>query len=162
MPKTPNPIPTNIDLFSPNHLGTSIAGRIDASGDCWEWTGPTDKRGYARVCYKGTLFYVHRLMWTVLVGAIPEDRYIDHLCRNTSCVNPDHLEVVTHAENVRRGMTGKVNHRNSRKTHCPQGHPYSGKNLWVSKDGHRQCRRCHRERERRYKVNDSASRGEIP
>lgn len=81
----------------------------------------------------------HRFAYERAHGAIPEGGVIDHLCRNTRCVNPQHMEVVSIGENVRRGVPG-----NTKVTHCPQGHPYAGENLYVKPTGQRQCRRCRR------------------
>jgi hypothetical protein len=74
---------------------------------------------------------------------------IDHLCRRPLCCNPLHLEAVTMRENLMRGNGWSG--RNARKTHCPQGHPYSPENTSV-RDGSRHCRTCHRERERARKA----------
>ncbi|HEY7824270.1 MAG TPA: HNH endonuclease signature motif containing protein [Acidimicrobiia bacterium] len=80
--------------------------KVDASGDCWEWIGATAGNGYGKINVKGRDHYpefAHRVGWELLVGPIPDGLVIDHLCRNTLCVNPDHLEPVTHKVNVRRG-----------------------------------------------------------
>ena len=77
----------------------------------------------------------HRFVYTALVQSIAADLQIDHLCRVRCCVNPDHLELVTLLENVRRGDGGR-NHGD--KTHCPQGHEYAGENLKLV-DGRRRC-----------------------
>lgn len=71
-------------------------------GVCWTWIGSTD-RGYGVFGAQGRYFRAHRWAWEALVGPIPEGLHLDHLCRNPSCVNPDHLEPVTQAENIRRG-----------------------------------------------------------
>jgi len=145
------------DLFESRGYGghlPSIADRIDASGDCWEWTGRLNPKGYGQVGIRGTQRYVHRLVWEVLVGSIPEGLEIDHLCRVRCCCNPDHLEPVTHTENLRRGIgNGRV-----RKTHCPRGHPYLGDNLYVQSDGKRRCRACRSEEAARRKGQTKTTR----
>src|SRR4051812_43428872 len=75
---------------------------------CWLWAGAKNDRGYPQVGHEGRTVYAHRLYYTLLVGAIPPGLDLDHLCRKRSCVNPQHLEPVTHAENVRRGATTKL------------------------------------------------------
>ena len=125
-------------LFVENHSGNTIAERIDASGDCWVWTGPTINTGYGVVAFDGRTELAHRLVYEMLVGPILDGFEIDHLCRNILCCNPDHLEPVTRKENVRRGYNAYTN-----KTHCPHGHPYSGDNLYISPGTlGRRCRVC--------------------
>jgi len=71
------------------------------------------------------------------------------LCRNRACCNPAHLEPVTRAENVRRGMGGA---NWAAKTHCPQGHPYDDENTYVNPRGSRNCRTCATESAKRYRA----------
>ena len=123
-----------------------IAEKIDASGDCWEWTGARIG-GYGRMWCNGKNKLAHRFVWESLVGPIPDGMTLDHLCRNPGCVNPDHLEVVTHRVNVLRGCSPSARH--ARKTQCPQGHPYDEKNAYLGPSGRRYCRQCGREREAR-------------
>lgn len=73
--------------------------------DCWFWNGSLNG-GYGRSNINGKQQYAHRLSYEAFVGPIPEGMYLDHLCRNRSCINPEHLEIVTHAENIRRGEQG--------------------------------------------------------
>ncbi len=129
--------------------GVSIADRIDASGDCWEWTGKAAKTGYGIVSHNDKQQLVHRFVWEQLVGEIPDGLQIDHLCRNRLCCNPDHLEPVTSLENSRRGQSWS---HNTSKTHCPKGHPYSGRNLITRTDrgNGRECQTCANARSRDY------------
>jgi hypothetical protein len=73
------------------------------SSPCWIWQGVPEASGYARVQYRGRRWAVHRAFYTQLVGEIPPGLTIDHLCRTRLCVNPEHLEPVTHVENAKRG-----------------------------------------------------------
>jgi hypothetical protein len=82
----------------------------------------------------------HRLVYEELVGPIPEGMELDHLCRNTSCVNPAHLEPVPHRVNVLRGVGPTA--ENAVKTECVNGHPLTGRNLCIRKEGGRKCRTC--------------------
>lgn len=103
---------------------------------CWIWTAVKTKDGYGRFRCNGKIV-AHRFSYELHHGPVPEGLELDHLCRNHSCVNPAHLEPVTHKVNMQRGIGYWI-----RKTHCPEGHPYSGGNLYVTKDGYRKCRTC--------------------
>lgn len=108
---------------------------------CWEWEGRVAAVGYGRVKADGEWQYAHRVSYEVFIGPIPEGLVIDHLCRNTTCVNPLHLEPVEQGENVLRGNS--PNAINARKTHCVRGHPFDKKNTYIRKDrGYRECRKC--------------------
>lgn len=120
--------------------------KVDAEGDCWLWTATVNHHGYGQIGTVGRkLGMAHRVGYELLVGPIAPGLELDHLCRNPRCVNPDHLEPVTHAENMRRAPWTAPNSKRA-KTHCPHGHPYSGDNLFVNKRGRRECRTCRRQR----------------
>lgn len=112
--------------------------KVDKSADCWEWTA-YKLQGYGRFGVGSgsdhRIVYAHRWAWESVSGPIPDGLTVDHLCRNRGCQNPDHMEVVTGAENTRR---------KPRPTHCPQGHEYTAENLIPRKDGAKQCRECNR------------------
>jgi hypothetical protein len=121
---------------------------VDASGDCWEWTGGHSSTGYG--AWGPRAQKAHRAVWELLVSPIPKGMTLDHLCRNRGCVNPDHLEVVTMRENVLRGVGPSA--VNARKTHCVHGHPFDERNTGYQRKGRykthatRYCRACGRER----------------
>lgn len=108
---------------------------------CVEWPRARTKMGYGVVSYPGGREYAHRAAYRFFVGPIPEGLELDHLCRNPSCLNPEHLEPVTHAENMRRGYWAS-------KTHCPQGHAYDDANTLRQPNGGRLCRACKNGRRR--------------
>ena len=119
----------------------AILSRISKTDSCWNWTGEISGQGYGRYRKK----MAHRVVYEALVGPIPEGLCIDHLCRNTRCVNPKHLEPVTSRENTLRGIGPSANH--ARRTHCNYGHPLSGDNLYIKvckrDKPNRRCRACH-------------------
>ncbi|KPC66443.1 hypothetical protein ADL27_59345 [Streptomyces sp. NRRL F-6602] len=110
-------------------------------GPCWMWTGSTNGR-YGRIGKQ----YAHRLAYESAKGPIPEGLQIDHLCRNTLCVNPEHLEAVTGRVNLLRSRNFAA--REAAQTECIYGHPLSGPNLYVDARGRRQCRECRKRRHR--------------
>jgi HNH endonuclease len=109
------------------------------SSRCWLWKGCITKKGYGAFrAGKGHSTLAHVFAYTEFVGPIPEGYEIDHLCRVRHCVNfEEHLEPVTHLENIRRGLQAN-------KTHCKYGHELVGHNvIYKDKDkGHRACRAC--------------------
>lgn len=107
---------------------------------CWLWLGAQDLQGYGRLGAR----LAHRVSYELFSGPIPEGLEIDHLCRVRSCVNPAHLEPVTHQENMSRSSL--IGAHNRDKTHCKRGHEFTPESTRLHLDGARACRICERER----------------
>jgi hypothetical protein len=105
--------------------------------------GQVTEQGYGLVRYGGKRTVAHRVIYIILGGHIPQDYTLDHLCRVRCCVNPAHLEPVTFAENVLRGMGPTA--INGRKLYCNNGHLFNEDNTHLTKSGGRVCRVCERE-----------------
>lgn len=117
--------------------------KVDTSGDCWLWTGAVSSAGYGVLSVDGSLVLAHRFSYHLFVGET-DATDLDHLCRTTLCVNPFHLEPVTHAENIRRGMAARPP-----KKRCNNGHEFTPENTGRRKEGTRYCIECARVRARK-------------
>lgn len=125
-------------------------------GPCWIWHGCRDKTsGYGRATLNKRGGYTHRFVYELLVAPISPGLQIDHLCRQPACCAPHHLEPVTPKVNSERGLRAT-------RTHCPQGHPYSGENLRIHTDScgykRRICIQCNREKCREHNARRAAQR----
>lgn len=125
------------------NLPATIASRIRVTtAGCWEWTGPLTEKGYGKVYWGGTTRRVHRVVWELLVGEIPEGLELHHKCEFEACCNPLCLEVCTTLYNV--NQKPGVN-----KSHCLRGHELTPETTRVQERNghiHRACKTCARER----------------
>jgi hypothetical protein len=74
--------------------------KVEKRDGCWKWTGATNHRGYGSFGWRGKVRPAHRVAYEIANGEIPEGLFIDHICRNTSCVNPEHLRLATNKQNL--------------------------------------------------------------
>lgn len=132
-----------------------IHSRIQTQRDgCWLWTGATraaKSARYGHISVRGKMILVHRAAYEAFKGPIPTGLTVDHVCRNTLCCNPAHLDAVTLRENVLRGVG--FSGINFRKAACKRGHPFNEENTRHARriragneERGRVCRTCHRER----------------
>ena len=148
--------------------------KVDRRSDdeCWRWMA-SKQDGYGRLKDAiGVVVRAHRFAYELLVGAVPEGMQVDHRCHNEAaargecdggsscphraCVNPAHLEPVTHLENQRRSAVNPTT-INAAKTRCPSGHGYTRENTYVYPSGGRGCRECHRQKGRGWRQRRAAA-----
>jgi hypothetical protein len=135
----------------PNTLETVLANTVP-DGDCLVWAGYTMPNGYGMASVGGKRGLVHRLVWQLANGPIPEPLTIDHLCRTRACVNVAHMEVVTIQENIRRaGAFVAASAARRSRTHCKNGHEFTPENTRMYR-GARSCKQCERTNWRAYAV----------
>lgn len=123
--------------------------RVDPDG-CWRWTAAKRGRGYGAFSLNGRITSTHVLSYRTLVESISAGLVVDHMCHDPRscgggdscphrcCVNPAHMEIKRKGENTSRG---RVSHWSSRKTECPNGHPYTPENTRLYR-GNRYCLAC--------------------
>lgn len=110
-----------------NTLESVMKKFVNKTDTCWLWTGALNK-GYGVTSYLDKDLPAHRFIYQRMVGEIPKDYELDHLCKVTNCVNPEHLEAVTVQVNSHR--SNNIGGVNARKTHCIYGHPFNEKNTF--------------------------------
>ena len=129
----------------------AYSDRTGGPDACWPWIGAKDGKGYGNTLSpSGRIGAAHRLVYEYEVGPIPDGLTIDHLCRNTSCVNPGHMEPVTAAENARRASILLVGR-------CYRGHPIRGLEDVFKVGTKHTCRECRRAYLRAWKAKRRAA-----
>lgn len=107
------------DVREPIGFEDLFWSQVDMDGDCWEWLGHRQRDGYGTVKYDRETERAHRVAWILARGIIPPGLHVLHRCDNPPCVNPDHLWLGTHLENMRdrdsknrrRAPVGELNPR---------------------------------------------------
>lgn len=119
--------------------------KVRKTDDCWLWTAAVQSKGYGSFAIGGITYSAHRLAYEDANGPIPDGKQIDHLCRVRQCVNPEHMEPVTGAENTRRGFFDRGE--------CKNGHDLTAEAPYVTRTAsgrqRRECRQCRREQQAR-------------
>lgn len=111
--------------------------KVEKTESCWIWLGYLNRYGYGQLQYDNKMYLAHRLAYELIKGQIKSNLDLDHLCHNRECVNPNHLEPVTHKENISR---------NESKTHCSNGHKFTEGNMYVFPNGKtKHCKICRRQ-----------------
>lgn len=126
---------TQLEPNRPGNRRDYLSSYVESEG-CWIYTGSINNRGYGTILGRAA----HRYFYERLVGPIPAGLTIDHLCRTKACVNPGHLEPVTHSGNAQRRP-------DVHKTHCVHGHEMTVENTIIKRGGEnrtliRNCRTC--------------------
>jgi hypothetical protein len=109
---------------------------------CWEWIAARNKYGYGNFWARPLFVRAHRFAYELWVGQIPKDSELDHLCSNRACINPEHLEPVSHLINVKRAWAHKPR---LTETHCGRGHEFTPENTYWHRRGGpptRSCKQC--------------------
>lgn len=136
------------------HLIDRLMEKLTYDHGCWTWTAKAQTNGYGAI-QRGKagegVVRTHRAAYQLLVAPIPDGLHLDHLCRNTLCCNPMHLEPVTPAENLRRSAAKEGRAAQAaRITSCPRGHAYTSENIKEGNGNRRACRECARIYQRAY------------
>lgn len=123
---------------------------------CWLCVSSNNKLGYARIRHHRRFIGAHRVSYEMSRGSIPDGLEIDHLCRVTCCVNPDHLEAVTPLENQRRRRSAALRQRGFC---CLNGHPVRPENVYRHPiSGFQGCRECREMFRARHRIKNSVAR----
>lgn len=131
--------------------------KVQKTDSCWNWTASKDKYGYGmwnyRTSKKQQFMRAHRFAFLLSHGQLTPGKEINHICKNTSCVNSKHLEELTREEHMRK-TPGTYGYKWGHRSKCEKGHPLKGKNLmpFALKRGFRKCRECSIEASKKWRT----------
>lgn len=128
-----------------------FASKYVERNDCLIWTSPLDKDGYGTFYLRRKNRRAHRVAWFNWFGEIPAGHVINHKCRNRSCVNPQHLELITIRENALQDSAG-IGAINARKVTCPSGHAYDREYTGSNGKTQRYCSTCEAAKQKRLRA----------
>lgn len=137
------------------YLDSRACWQVVATG-CWEWTAARNPWGYGKLKdpVSKRILGAHRVAYMAWVGDFDEELFVLHSCDNPPCINPEHLRLGTHEENM-RDVRARRRHANTLKTHCSKGHEYTAENTRLERGGSaRRCRTCRTESESRRRKSD--------
>lgn len=144
----------NHGIYPRKSLVERFWAKVLKTDSCWIWQGYKNPiTGYGTIEINKKPHLVHRISYELFNNIkLPNGHEVEinHICRNRLCVNPTHLELVTHRENTLKGIGITALHAIT--THCPKGHPYNELNTYHRPDGGRDCKICSRERSKKYLV----------
>ena len=124
-----------------------IKSKFEKTKFCWLWKPPPMTVGYGQIHFRRKTILAHRLLYQIFVGSIPSELVIDHLCEIRICVNPNHMHLVTRAENTLLGSPFAFRDR------CKNGHLYTEENIYHHKNNEgRRCRKCTNEKNTKYRL----------
>jgi hypothetical protein len=133
-----------IDLL-PLRISSKI--NVDPITGCWIWGASKNISGYGWIRSKGNMRGAHRVVYELLIGELDFKIHLHHICENTSCCNPYHLEPVTRKQHASRHPLVPMALELKSRTHCPQGHEYTPENS-MPRTGGKRCLICHRAQSR--------------
>lgn len=108
--------------------------KVRRESDCWIWIGGLNSKGYGCLSVEGKIESASHVSWELNFGPIPDGFDVLHKCDTPRCVNPDHLFLGTHTDNM-QDKVKKGRHHNSIITHCPRFHEYTVENTKINKNG---------------------------
>lgn len=132
--------------FTAKSIGEKFWAKVDknSSGGCWEFKTKLTT-GYGQIEHRGKVSLAHRVSWEIHVGKIPEGMFVCHRCDNPPCVNPEHLFLGSHSDNMKDMYSkgrGRKYKRNNKDT-CKNGHYRTADNLYIRPDnGLADCVKC--------------------